>query len=56
MSETPMGHHRVAATLVEALPYMRRFKGDTFVVKFGGHAMAWPPNLTTKVSPLKRRM
>ncbi len=42
MSETPMGHHRVAATLVEALPYMRRFKGDTFVVKFGGHAMASP--------------
>ncbi len=32
-------HHRIAATLIEALPYMRRFKGETFVVKFGGHAM-----------------
>ena len=30
---------RVAATLSEALPYMRRFKGKTFVIKFGGHAM-----------------
>jgi len=28
-----------AATLVEALPYMRRFAGRTFVVKYGGHAM-----------------
>ncbi len=37
-----MDHNRVAATLVEALPYMRRFKGDLFVVKFGGHAMASP--------------
>jgi acetylglutamate kinase len=32
-------HHRTAATLVEALPYMRRFAGATFVVKYGGHAM-----------------
>ncbi len=31
--------HRVARTLIEALPYMRRYSGDTFVVKFGGHAM-----------------
>jgi acetylglutamate kinase len=30
---------RTAATLSEALPYMRRFAGKTFVVKFGGHAM-----------------
>ncbi|MDP6351722.1 MAG: acetylglutamate kinase [Alphaproteobacteria bacterium] len=29
----------VAATLSEALPYMRRFAGTTFVIKFGGHAM-----------------
>ena len=29
----------VAATLTEALPYLRRFKGATFVVKYGGHAM-----------------
>ncbi len=28
-----------ALTLVEALPYMRRFAGRTFVVKYGGHAM-----------------
>jgi acetylglutamate kinase len=32
-------HHQIAATLVEALPYMRRFSGATFVVKYGGHAM-----------------
>ncbi len=28
-----------ARTLVEALPYMRKFAGRTFVVKYGGHAM-----------------
>ncbi|MBC2776162.1 acetylglutamate kinase [Parasphingopyxis marina] len=28
-----------AETLVEALPYMQRFSGKTFVVKYGGHAM-----------------
>ena len=28
-----------ARTLSEALPYMRRHSGETFVVKFGGHAM-----------------
>jgi acetylglutamate kinase len=28
-----------AETLVEALPYMQRFAGKTFVVKYGGHAM-----------------
>lgn len=31
-----------AATLSEALPYMRRFAGETFVVKFGGSAMVEP--------------
>jgi acetylglutamate kinase len=31
--------HRIARTLVEALPYMRRHAGSTFVVKYGGHAM-----------------
>ena len=30
---------RTAETLSEALPYMRRFAGHTFVIKFGGHAM-----------------
>lgn len=28
-----------ARTLSEALPYMRRYAGQTFVVKYGGHAM-----------------
>ena len=28
-----------AHTLSEALPYMRRYAGKTFVVKYGGHAM-----------------
>lgn len=28
-----------ANTLAEALPYMRRFAGETFVIKYGGHAM-----------------
>jgi len=28
-----------AKTLSEALPYMRRFAGETVVVKYGGHAM-----------------
>jgi acetylglutamate kinase len=28
--------------LVEALPYMRRFAGSTFVIKYGGHAMGSP--------------
>lgn len=29
-----------ANTLMEALPYIRRFSGKTFVIKYGGHAMA----------------
>jgi len=28
-----------AETLAEALPFMRRFAGSTFVIKYGGHAM-----------------
>jgi acetylglutamate kinase len=28
-----------AATLQEALPYLRRFAGEIFVIKYGGHAM-----------------
>ena len=31
-----------AETLTEALPYMQRYKGATFVVKYGGHAMGDP--------------
>jgi acetylglutamate kinase len=30
---------RTARTLTEALPYMRRYSGKTFVIKYGGHAM-----------------
>lgn len=29
----------VAGTLIEALPYMRRYQGAVMVVKYGGHAM-----------------
>ncbi len=29
-----------ANTLLEALPYLRRFSGKTIVIKYGGHAMA----------------
>jgi acetylglutamate kinase len=36
---TDQSHHQIAATLIDALPYMRRFSGATFVVKYGGHAM-----------------
>ena len=28
-----------AATLIEALPYLQRFRGQTFVIKYGGSAM-----------------
>ena len=31
--------HNRAAVLIEALPYIRRFRGKTFVIKYGGHAM-----------------
>ena len=31
-----------AQILSEALPYIQRFRGRTFVVKYGGHAMASP--------------
>ena len=31
-----------AQTLSEALPYMRRYAGATFVIKYGGHAMGDP--------------
>ena len=30
---------RTAQTLTEALPFMQRYAGSTFVVKYGGHAM-----------------
>jgi acetylglutamate kinase len=31
-----------ARILVEALPYINRFRGKTFVIKYGGHAMLSP--------------
>ncbi len=31
-----------AATLTEALPYLQRYAGRTFVIKYGGHAMGDP--------------
>jgi acetylglutamate kinase len=30
---------RTARTIIEALPYLKRYEGRTFVVKYGGHAM-----------------
>lgn len=34
--------HQRANILVEALPYIRRFRGQTIVVKYGGNAMVEP--------------
>ena len=31
--------HAQAATLASALPFLRRYAGDTIVIKYGGHAM-----------------
>ncbi|MGH7932793.1 MAG: acetylglutamate kinase [Candidatus Binataceae bacterium] len=31
-----------AHVLIEALPYLQRFRGKTFVIKYGGHAMRTP--------------
>ena len=45
MNDKPADHApsakllETARTLSEALPYMRRFAGQTFVIKYGGHAM-----------------
>ena len=33
---------RTARTISEALPFMRRYAGKTFVIKYGGHAMVDP--------------
>ncbi|HEX4111516.1 MAG TPA: acetylglutamate kinase [Stellaceae bacterium] len=38
MSPPPEAHSK-AATLAAALPYLKRYAGKTFVVKYGGHAM-----------------
>ena len=39
---TPDAWLKTASTLSEALPYMREFAGETFVIKYGGHAMGSP--------------
>jgi len=36
----PPGALAKAATLIEALPWLEEFHGETVVIKFGGHAMA----------------
>ncbi|MEK6745798.1 MAG: acetylglutamate kinase [Pseudomonadota bacterium] len=33
---------KTVSTLSEALPYMREFSGETFVIKYGGHVMGDP--------------
>jgi acetylglutamate kinase len=38
-SDHSLTPHERAAVLVEALPYIRQFRGQTIVVKFGGNAM-----------------
>lgn len=30
---------RTARTLMEALPYLKKYEGQTFIIKYGGHAM-----------------
>jgi acetylglutamate kinase len=35
----PHAFLRAARTITEALPYMQRFAGEIFVIKYGGHAM-----------------
>ncbi len=39
MSLSPEAAHNVAHVLSEALPYIKRFKGKTVVIKYGGNAM-----------------
>ena len=38
-AETPSDPAVRAAVLAEALPYLRRYSGETVLVKYGGHAM-----------------
>lgn len=42
MTEPMLSPALKAETLVEALPYLQRYAGKTFVVKYGGHAMGQP--------------
>ena len=42
MTDATLSPALKAETLVEALPYLQRYAGKTFVVKYGGHAMGDP--------------
>ena len=39
-------------TLIEALPFMRRYSGQTIVIKFGGHAMGDPEYVSAFASDI----
>ena len=39
MSLTPESARNVAHVLTEAMPYIKRFRGKTVVIKYGGNAM-----------------
>jgi len=39
MSENIIKTNHIAQVLIEALPYIQRFKGKTLVIKYGGNAM-----------------
>ena len=39
MTDIDQKRIETAGTLSEALPYMKEFSGNTFVIKFGGNAM-----------------
>ena len=49
MSDIEKKRIETADTLSEALPYMKEFSGNTFVIKFGGNAMG-NPELTKSFS------
>ena len=49
MSDIEKKRIETAETLSEALPYMKEFSGNTFVIKFGGNAMG-DPDLTKSFS------
>ena len=45
--------HGIAGTLIEALPYMRRYQGAVMVIKYGGHAMG-DENVAARLRPRRR--
>lgn len=45
--QDPSESLNTVSTLSEALPYMREFAGETFVIKYGGHVMG-DPSLSRK--------